>query len=155
MVRALKMKVKRRSFRLKVIQVDKKYYDSVLNTLDEDRRNFLDKEIIADKYYLVFSGLPIAGFATNSNGRLTGLFSKKKGIGDKIFPLRLKQSIEDSKKKELILECIGDKLKKFYSTYGFKVLYASRWNDELAPPSWDYDKFGRPNIYTMSYNVSL
>lgn len=38
-----------------------------------------------------------------------------------------------------------------YAEYGFVPVGALRWNDEYAPPGWDYEKHGRPDIVFMAY----
>lgn len=138
-----------------VVRVYKAYYMSVLNTLPEDKRAFLDDDIEADNYYLVFKGLPVGGFATRSDGYLTGLFALNKGLGKTIFTTRLQYASKDKAEgvKQLEIFCTGDYLKDFYSNYGFEVMEVTKWDDNYAPAKWDYAKFGRPNLYTMIKKV--
>ena len=133
------------------MEVKKEYYMAILNTLDTDKRAFLDADIVADRYYLAFDGLPFGGFAVRFDGYLTGLFSKKKGYGIKLFEERLKLSKRYNLNinNRLTLFCTGDKLKELYSEFGFEVYNVIEWNDDYAPKNWDYDSFGRPNLYEM------
>lgn len=47
------------------------------------------------------------------------------------------------------LDCIGNKLLKFYAKKGFKVTKIDKWDDKYKPEGWDTAKFGKPNIYYM------
>ena len=47
------------------------------------------------------------------------------------------------------LDCIGPFLKTKYESYGFKVVGKDDWNDDYAPPNWNYEKYGRPPIFYM------
>jgi hypothetical protein len=49
------------------------------------------------------------------------------------------------------LDCIGPQLAKLYARFGFKVWKVDAWDDQYAPPDWDYEQHGRPNIYYMYY----
>lgn len=44
---------------------------------------------------------------------------------------------------------IGPALRDFYSANGFYVAREAPWSDSDAPRGWDYDAFGRPNVYVM------
>lgn len=44
------------------------------------------------------------------------------------------------------LSCFDGFLCKYYERWGFEVVKAERWDDELAPIGWDYEKYGRPNV---------
>lgn len=136
------------------LQFNKKAYHSQLNNLHKDLRAFIYDEVKADIYYLVFdmnSGIIVGGFTTNKNGNMNGLFSLVKGIGNKLFELRLKYALKniDTEHKYLNIFCIGDKLKNLYNNFGFEITSTIRWNDELAPKNWNYDRFGRPDLYIM------
>jgi len=136
---------------LKPLEVTKEYYHNILNMLPTDKRVYVYDEVISDKYYLVFDGLPIGGFTTNYNGELNGLFSLKRGLGREIFKLRLVQAKKDCKGEcNLHLFCIGDFLKDLYREFDFKVDEVIEWDDTLSPKGWNYEKQGRPTLYTMS-----
>ena len=49
-----------------------------------------------------------------------------------------------------LLDCIGKRLARAYeSIFGFVVYRVEKWDDKFAPEGWDYEKFGRPNIYYL------
>lgn len=134
------------------LEFNKEAYHSQLNNLHKDLRAFIYDEVIADVYYLVFdinSGIEVGGFTVKNNGELNGLFSLVKGIGNKIFNLRLDYARKYSTAKEFTIFCIGDKLKNLYNNFGFEITSTIKWNDELAPKNWNYDRFGRPDLYIM------
>ena len=134
------------------MKFNSKAYHSQLNNLHKDLRAFVHDEVIADIYYLVFdidSGIVIGGFTVKDNGELNGLFSLVKGIGKKIFNLRLDYAKKYSTAKEFTIFCIGDKLKNLYNNFGFEITSTIKWNDELAPKNWNYDRFGTPDLYIM------
>lgn len=134
------------------LEFNKEDYHSQLNNLHKDLRAFIYDEVIADIYYLVFdinSGIEVGGFTVKNNGELNGLFSLVKGIGKKIFNLRLDYARKYSTAKEFTIFCIGDKLKNLYNNFGFEITSTIKWNDELAPRNWNYERFGRPDLYIM------
>lgn len=140
---------------MQVKQVDKKYYLAELSKLATDKRAYLDEDVVADKYYVVFDKVegkgivPIGGFGIKGGSYLTGLFSNAKGKGKEIFEKSL-DILKKSNAKEITLFCIGDFLKKLYMSYGFKVDEVIKWDDTYAPKNWDYKKYGRPDLYEMS-----
>lgn len=130
------------------LQFNKKAYHSQLNHLEKDLRAFIYDEVTSDIYYLVFdtnSGIIIGGFTTTDCGHMNGLFGLVKGQGKKIFKLQLQYSTA----KELTIFCIGDKLRSLYESFNFKAKDTIKWNDELAPKNWNYDRFGKPDLYIM------
>lgn len=58
---------------------------------------------------------------------------------------------EDVQKGATKLDCIGKDLKNIYERTGFEVVKVEPWDDQFAPPDWNYKKYGRPNIYFMEY----
>ncbi|MQY24997.1 D-inositol-3-phosphate glycosyltransferase [Nocardia sp. RB56] len=55
------------------------------------------------------------------------------------------------------LDCFDTVLPKLYAESGFVPVARVRWNDEYAPPGWDYDTFhafngGRPDVVFMAYD---
>ena len=151
-------KQRREDANIMVVQeTDTNTYHQALNQLPANLRAMLDEHVQADKYYLVRQqGMITGGFATNTTGYLTGLFSLKKGNGKKIFNLRLQQAKIDSDSTcdKLTIFCTGEFLKDFYKEYGFRVDRAVTWNPEFAPDNWDYQKFGTPKLYWMSRHIN-
>jgi len=49
------------------------------------------------------------------------------------------------------LDCIGPRLLELYSQLGFEVYRPLAWDDQYAPPNWNYEKYDRPLIYLMRY----
>lgn len=55
-------------------------------------------------------------------------------------------AVENGAKK---LDCLGSFLVKLYGAVGFVVVEEIEWDDQYAPENWDYEKFGRLNVYVM------
>ena len=55
------------------------------------------------------------------------------------------------------LDCVGGHLKAYYESFGFLENEAKRlkWNEQYAPKGWNYDKYGRPDIYFFEYPEGL
>lgn len=83
-----------------------------------------------------------SGFGVNPDGELISVFSLEKGRG----PSLAKQAVLHGAKR---LDCIGPKLVSLYKTVGFRVVDQIPWDDKYAPPNWNYDRFGTPDIYIM------
>ena len=131
------------------IQVDKLYYDQFLNLLTPKKRCFIDNNVIADKYYLIFEHTPVGGFTTNSDGSIKGLFSLKQGYGANILSIAIEQINKDYNTDNIKIFCIGDYLKNFYAKSGFNVVNTIKWDKVKAPSKWDYPLLGTPLLYTM------
>lgn len=51
----------------------------------------------------------------------------------------------------LTLDCYDDFLPQKYAQVGFVPVAKVRWNDEFAPPNWNYEADGRPDVVIMAY----
>lgn len=141
---------------MKAIQVYRTYYLNVLEKLPASLRAFLDDNISADKYYLVFvKGYPVAGFCTNRNGYMNGLFSTLKGTSNSLITLRLATAATDASDDVSVLElfCTGNKMRDKYENLGFSTAITHIWDDQMASTNWDYDKFGRPDVHTLRKQI--
>lgn len=49
------------------------------------------------------------------------------------------------------LDCYDNFLPARYSQVGFVPVAKMKWSDEYAPPNWDYEENGRPDVVIMSY----
>lgn len=49
------------------------------------------------------------------------------------------------------LDCYDEFLPARYAQVGFVATAKAKWNDEYAPPNWDYNELGRPDVIVMSY----
>ena len=43
-------------------------------------------------------------------------------------------------------------LPRFYAKFGFRETKRFPWDDSYAPPDWDYDVYGRPDVVLMELN---
>jgi hypothetical protein len=142
---------------LQIQKTTKESFHILLDGLQDDLRAMIDDEVIADNYYVVHKNDSIqGGFATCADGYLTGLFSYYSGMGREIFELRLRQARKDANENvhEFKLLCTGKFLRKFYERFGFQVYHTFSWDDKLAPKGWNYDRFGRPDIYQMRRHIN-
>lgn len=137
-----------------IVETTKEVFNTYINELERDMRQFVDEEVIAENYYLAMilsEERVLGGFATSSNGNIQGLFSLEKGIGKKLLSKQLAICEYDVKYGvKLKLTCIGDFLKKFYQSFGFEVVNTFNWDERLAPKLWNGKRFGFPKIYYMT-----
>jgi len=83
-----------------------------------------------------------SGFGINPDGELISVFSLEKSRGN----ILVKKAVESGAQ---YLNCMGDKLLELYQSFGFSPVEITKWDNTYAPPSWNYERFGTPNIYTM------
>lgn len=92
------------------------------------------------------------GFAIKPDGDIVGVVnnSGKKGAG-------VDAVIEALVQGGKTLDCVGGHLSDYYPRFGFVENKAKRmaWDDVHAPKGWDYDKYGRPNVYFYEYPEGL
>jgi len=97
----------------------------------------------------------LAGIAVkdHGDGRVEGtaLFNAggRKGMGERMLRFAIEHEGVN------YLECFGEGLRDLYQRNGFVVETESPFNDESAPPGWNYARFGRPNYYTMRKPVDF
>jgi hypothetical protein len=85
------------------------------------------------------------GFGVTHDGEIISVFSGETG--------KLKEILHNAKKAGGDkLYCIGNELVQKYSENGFEVFDFNVWVDSDAPDVWNYEEFGRPNIYFMKLN---
>lgn len=48
------------------------------------------------------------------------------------------------------LDCFDGYLPKFYTQFGFTEVGRMKFNRDYAPPGWDYEKYGEPDVVFMS-----
>ncbi len=62
-----------------------------------------------------------------------------------------KAAIQDAVSRgALTLDCFEGYLPEFYEKFGFVEIDRLTWDDHYAPETWDYDRFGRPDIIFMT-----
>jgi hypothetical protein len=84
-----------------------------------------------------------SGYALTKEGDLVSVFSKP---GSKSGMELMKTAIKNGAKT---LDCIGPFLPEFYASYGFEEYDRLEWDDQYAPPNWNYAEFGRPDVVMM------
>jgi superkiller protein 3 len=60
--------------------------------------------------------------------------------------LVLKEAIKNGGNK---VKCFDGFLPSYYKQFGFKEVRRVKWDDQLAPENWNYDKDGRPDVVYM------
>lgn len=86
-----------------------------------------------------------SGYAITEDGDLISVFSAPGAHeGSSMIP----NAIENGAKT---LDCLGPVLPKVYAKYGFEVTDKIAWDDEYAPPNWNYEAHGRPDVFFMKY----
>lgn len=83
------------------------------------------------------------GCVITSDGDLKNVFNNAgKGEGGKIIEL----AINNGAKK---LDCYDGFLPDHYKKFGFEEVSRVKWDDQYAPPNWNYKTGGRPDIVFM------
>jgi len=83
-----------------------------------------------------------SGFGINPDGTLISVFSLYKKRG----PNLVGAAVQRGAKR---VECLGEKLRGLYENAGFEIMLSAPWNENLAPPNWNYNQFGQPNYYEL------
>lgn len=93
------------------------------------------------KMYLSSSGK--SGYAITKEGDLISVFSAPGAHeGSKMIP----EAIGNGAKT---LDCLGPVLPEIYKKYGFETYEVMEWNDDYAPPNWNYAEHDRPDVHLM------
>lgn len=127
-------------------------YHQYLNELENDLRYFIDEIVVADYYFLAIdiqNEQVFGGFAITIDQELKGLFSLDKAKGANLFIRQMRIAKTFKSSNVLKLDCIGEFLREFYESFGFKVYNIARWDERLAPKNWNTERFGMPNLYYM------
>lgn len=106
----------------------------------------LDRDRL-DKSTKILSSDGTAGCLVDENGDLGNVFNNgsTKGAGS----AAVLSAIETGGAKTL--DCYDGFLPALYTQLGFEAVAKIKWNDEYAPPGWDYSKNGRPDVVIMKY----
>jgi len=137
---------------MKVIEVEKAYFEKELARLPRDGRRYLDDEIRTDKYYLIYSPDVVGGFTLTRVEEVLeigAIFSLTKGVG--AIDLAIQEAKRVAKQEgDLILQvfCIDVPLRDTYERKGFFEVEAFSWDWKLAPKLW-YKDDGEPPLFLM------
>ena len=97
------------------------------------------------------------GYIITPDGDFGNLFNNKGPNGEKLPGAGKAAIVEGVKNGALTLDCYnGQPGKKgflpiLYSKYGYEPVAKLKWNDDYAPPGWDYESKGRPDVIVMAY----
>jgi hypothetical protein len=112
------------------------------------RQSFLShyslEELKNFKTFLSSDGL--VGFALTPKNDLVNVFNASgvKGAGEEAVIQAIVNGAET-------LDCFDRFLPKYYARFGFEENSRVNWDDQYAPPDWDYQSYGRPNVVFMHY----
>jgi hypothetical protein len=100
-------------------------------------------------------GNGIAGCAIKQNGELVSVFkneelAREAGI-DKVSGIIIPAAIQYGARK---LDCYSGFLDSMYARFGFSPVAKLAFDTRFAPNSWNYEKYGKPDIVFMAYNNS-
>jgi hypothetical protein len=84
-----------------------------------------------------------AGVVVNEHGDLVSVFNK--GGGD--IRAVLREAAPHAKTLDAF--DINNVLPDLYDNFGFVPISRTKWNDEFAPPNWNYELMGRPDVVFM------
>ncbi len=104
---------------------------------------YAQEDLATMRLYLSPDGL--TGYAIKSDGDLVNVFNiGVRGGGEDAVVDAIKRGAET-------LDCFAPFLPQYYSRFGFKAYEAMSWDDQYAPPDWDYQTYGRPDVVLMRY----
>lgn len=83
------------------------------------------------------------GFAIKNDGDIVSVHNNTGIKGGNIGKALVQTAIELGGNK---LDHYAGFLDKFYEDLGFKEYERYKWDDQYASKTWDYDKFGRPDV---------
>jgi len=122
-------------------------FSNAMNNVKKEHREYLtwysweEYKNEGVRLYLAEDGS--TGYGITKDGTLISLFSVEgKHNGAKA----IRSAIENGATN---LECFDGKLPTIYSRYGFTVVERYSWDDSLAPATWNYEKFGKPDFVVM------
>jgi GNAT superfamily N-acetyltransferase len=87
-----------------------------------------------------------AGYSVKPDGDIVNIFNNTphKGLG----VVAIIDALRNGGKK---LDCFDIFLTNYYRSLGFEEVSRSPWDDQYAPPNWDYEKNGRPNVVYLEF----
>ena len=84
-----------------------------------------------------------SGFAIKPDGELISVFSIAKGRGMLLGAATVKAGAKH-------LDCLdANHLAQLYSHFGFEETKRMAWDDQYAPPNWNYERFDNPDVVFM------
>lgn len=123
---------------------------SLRDKLERDLFSFLtphtELEYINKNTKLFLSEDLQSGFGIDPSGELISVFALERKRGHILVG-------EAVKKGAKYVNCIGEHLKSLYSDFGFEVVEEIDWDDNFAPKDWNYERFGRPEVYDMKIKI--
>lgn len=110
-----------------------------------ERREFLTRYGIEElrRMRLYLHGSGDAGYGITAEGELVGVFNRgRHGLGAAAVRDALRRGVRR-------LDCFDGFLPGFYSRLGFAERGRAAWDEHYAPGSWDYGRYGRPDVVFM------
>lgn len=121
--------------------------DNFLDSLHKSQyKEFLtdyQKQQLEDDYTTYKVNGYDAGFAIKSDGDIVSVHNNTGIKGGGIGKALVQAAIRLGGNK---LDHYAGFLDKFYEDLGFKEYERYKWDDQYASKTWDYDKFGRPDV---------
>lgn len=121
--------------------------DNFLDSLHKSQyKEFLtdyQKQQLEDDYTTYKVSGYDAGFAIKSDGDIVSVHNNTGIKGGGIGKALVQAAIRLGGNK---LDHYAGFLDKFYEDLGFKEYERYKWDDQYASKTWDYDKFGRPDV---------
>lgn len=125
------------------------FYDVINREMRDDPRWHFLTDYSIDEYnemtHRVLAGQH-AGFAINQSD-IAIIFNSQKNARRNILRTLMPKAIALG---GATLDCYGDALAERYGQYGFVTVARVPFKDDQASASWDYEKFGRPDIHVMA-----
>jgi hypothetical protein len=112
------------------------------------RQEFLTPYSAEDlaKFDLYLSEYGKVGYAITPEKDLVNVFNNSgvKGVGAQAVAKAIESGVET-------LDCFDKYLPAYYKRFGFEEYKRVPWDNQYAPPNWNYEKYETPDIIYMRY----
>lgn len=126
------------------------FADAIARTAKEHPRGAAVTVKPAEFYYdpenfLYLSEDGLAGAAVKSDGDLVSVFKHPASTA------RMQNILTDATAASIKLDAfdIAGFLPNYYSNFGFRPVARIAWSDDFAPPRWNFETMGRPDVVVM------
>lgn len=132
-------------------------YVEAVNAMPEGMKGFLTRytpdqlRVKMDEGTRVFMHPSGSGYMIDPAGDLQGVFNSGgvRGLGAQAVEHAKRQGVISLDAFDVSADIAGVNLPEYYGRFGFREVDRLRWNDAYAPPGWDYERYGRPDVVIM------
>lgn len=132
-------------------------YLDAQRTLPQGKRDFLTPYSVEDLRAKTAAGGRVfmnpegAAYIIDADGDLQGVFNagEVRGLGQDAVRQAIRDGARTLDAYDVPEAIAGVNLPAYYGRFGFVETKRLPWSDEFAPPGWDYETYGRPDVVFM------